>query len=75
MVKGGLAPLAAITSATATAARVLGLEGETGRIAPGLAADLLAVAGNPAECIQALDDVRLVLAAGRTAVDRLGVRG
>ena len=75
MVKGGLAPLAAIESATATAARVLGLEGETGRIAPGLAADLLAVAGNPAERIQALDDVRLVLAAGRTAVDRLGARG
>ena len=75
MVKGGLAPLAAITSATATAARVLGLEAETGRIAPGLAADLLAVAGNPAERIQALDDVRLVLAAGRTAVDRLGARG
>jgi imidazolonepropionase-like amidohydrolase len=71
MVKGGLAPLAAITSATSTAARVLGLEAETGRIAPGLAADLLAVAGNPAERIQALDDVRLVLAAGRTAVDRL----
>jgi imidazolonepropionase-like amidohydrolase len=71
MVKGGLAPLAAITSATSTAARVLGLEAETGRIAPGLAADLLAVAGNPAERIQALDDVRLVLAAGRMAVDRL----
>ncbi len=75
MVKGGLAPLAAIVSATATAARVLGLEAETGRIAPGLAADLLAVAGNPAERIQALDDVRLVLAAGRIAVDRLGDRG
>jgi len=74
MVKGGLAPLAAIESATATAARVLGLEGETGRIAPGLAADLLAVAGNPGERIQALDDVRLVLAAGRVAVDRLGAR-
>jgi imidazolonepropionase-like amidohydrolase len=72
MVKGGLAPLAAIVSATSTAARVLGLEAETGRIAPGLAADLLAVAGNPAERIQALDDVRLVLAAGRTALDRLG---
>jgi imidazolonepropionase-like amidohydrolase len=74
MVKGGLAPLAAIVSATATAARVLGLEAETGRIAPGLAADLLAVAGNPAERIQALDDVRLVLAAGRIAVDRLSDR-
>ena len=75
MVKGGLAPLAAIESATATAARVLGLEHETGRIAPGLVADLLAVEGNPGERIQALDDVRLVLAAGRVAVDRLGDRG
>ena len=56
MVKGGLAPLAAIVSATATAARVLGLERRPA-IAPGLAADLLAVAGNPAERIQALDDV------------------
>jgi imidazolonepropionase-like amidohydrolase len=74
MVTGGLAPLAAIESATATAARVLGLEGETGRIAPGLAADLLAVEGNPAERIQALDEVRLVLAAGRVALDRLGER-
>jgi imidazolonepropionase-like amidohydrolase len=71
MVKGGLSPFAAIESATATAARVLGLEHETGRIAPGLAADLLAVAGNPADRIQALDDVRLVIAAGRTALDRL----
>jgi imidazolonepropionase-like amidohydrolase len=74
MVKGGLAPLAAIVSATASAPRVLGLVAETGRIAPGLAADLLAVAGNPAERIQALDDVRLVLAAGRIAVDRLSDR-
>ena len=60
MVKGGLTPLAAIASATSTAARARS-RGETGRIAPGLAADLLAVAGNPAERIQALDDVRLVL--------------
>jgi imidazolonepropionase-like amidohydrolase len=71
MVKAGLAPLAAIQAATSTAARVLGLEHETGRVAPGLAADLLAVAGNPAERIQALDDVRLVIAQGRTIVNRL----
>jgi hypothetical protein len=42
---------------------------------PGLAADLLAVAGNPAERIQALDEVRLVIAAGRTALDRLDGKG
>ena len=74
MVKAGQAPLAAIPAATATAARVLGLEAETGRIAPGLAADLLAVAGDPSERIQALDDVRLVVAGGRIAVDRLDAR-
>jgi imidazolonepropionase-like amidohydrolase len=70
MVKAGLAPLAAIHAATAGAARALGLEHETGRVAPGLAADLLAVAGNPAERIQALDEVRLVMTQGRTLVNR-----
>jgi hypothetical protein len=41
-----------------------------GRVAPGLAADLLAVAGNPAERIAALDEVRLVMAQGRLIVNR-----
>jgi imidazolonepropionase-like amidohydrolase len=68
--KAGVAPLAAIHAATAAAARVLGLEHETGRIAPGLAADLLAVAGDPGERIQALDEVRLVMAQGRMVVNR-----
>ena len=65
-----MAAPAAIHAATATAARVLGLERETGRVAPGLAADLLAVAGNPAERIGALDEVRLVMAQGRLIVNR-----
>jgi hypothetical protein len=34
-------------------------------------ADLLAVAGNPLERIEALDEVRLVMARGRVAVNRL----
>ena len=70
MVKAGLAPLAAIQAATGTAARVLGLEHETGRVVPGLAADLLAVAGNPAERVEVLDEVRLVIAQGRTILNR-----
>jgi imidazolonepropionase-like amidohydrolase len=70
MVKAGMTPPAAIHAATATAARVLGLERETGRVAPGLAADLLAVAGNPAERIAVLDEVRLVMAQGRLIVNR-----
>src|SRR2546422_5841130 len=43
----------------------------TGRIAPGLAADLIADASDPGERIEALDAVRLVIANGRIAVNRL----
>jgi imidazolonepropionase-like amidohydrolase len=70
MVKAGLAPLAAIRAATASAAGALGLEQETGRVVPGLAADLLAVAGNPADRIEALDEVRFVMAQGREIINR-----
>ncbi len=72
MVKHGMTPLDAIRSATMVAARVLGLEAEVGRMAPGFAADLLAVNGNPAERIGALADVRLVLANGKIVVNRQG---
>jgi len=71
MVKAGMAPLETIRAATATAARLLGLEHEVGALTPGLAADLIAVDGNPAERIEALEDVRLVIANGRVVVNRL----
>jgi len=71
MAKAGMPPLAVLDAATSVAARVLGLEEETGRIAPGLAADLVAVAGDPGERLEALDDVRLVVANGRIVVNRL----
>src|SRR5689334_12118352 len=44
---GGQDPQAAIVSATSLAAASLGLDKETGAIAPGLAADLIAVDGDP----------------------------
>src|SRR5260370_38879377 len=65
MVKYGLTPLEAISSATPVAADCLGLGAVTGRIAPGYAADLVAVAGAPAERLQALGHLRLALANGR----------
>lgn len=71
MAEAGMAPLAVLRAATATAAALLGPGEETGRIAPGLAADLLAVAGDPGERLGALDEVRLVLVGGRALVDRL----
>jgi imidazolonepropionase-like amidohydrolase len=66
MVKYGMTALEAIRSATTVAADCLGLGGVTGRIAPGYAADLIAVAGDPADRIQALADLRLVMVGGQT---------
>jgi imidazolonepropionase-like amidohydrolase len=69
MVKHGMAPLEVIRSATAAAADALGLGAAVGRVAPGYAADLIAVEGRPDERIAALGEVRLVLAAGRIVRD------
>jgi imidazolonepropionase-like amidohydrolase len=71
MVGAGMEPLQALRAATSVAARVLALQDETGTIAPGLAADLIAVEGDPASDVKALDAIRLVLAGGRTVVSRL----
>jgi imidazolonepropionase-like amidohydrolase len=64
MVTNGMTPLEAIRAATSTAAEALGLGGVVGRIAPGLAADLIAVSGDPAGRIRALEEVQLVIARG-----------
>ena len=65
MVGLGLSPLDALRSAGVIPARVLGLENEIGRIAPGFAADVIAVAGDPLEDIRVMEDVRFVMRAGR----------
>lgn len=60
-------PLDVIRSATTVGARLLGEEGRLGTIAPGAAADLLAVDGDPLEDLGAVADAarhRLVMAAG-----------
>ena len=64
MVDYGMSPLEALKSATSTAARVLHLDGELGRVRTGLAADLIAVDGDPTRDIAALSRVRLVMKAG-----------
>ncbi|MEV6671346.1 amidohydrolase family protein [Streptomyces sp. NPDC051162] len=57
-----------IDMATVDAARALGIAEETGRLAAGYRADLLVVGGDPLDDLEALRDVRLVLAGGRPHV-------
>ena len=65
MVAAGLSPLDAIAMGTVNPARFFGMEDEFGRIAPGLAADLVLLGSNPLEDIRNTADVRGVMVGGR----------
>jgi imidazolonepropionase-like amidohydrolase len=70
----GLSSLAALQAATVNGAALLGIGDRTGRIAPGLEADLIAVEANPLEDPVTLQDPLLVISNGRVAVNRLMFR-
>lgn len=65
-----------IRSATTTAAQLVGMESEIGRIAPGYLADLIAFRGNPLDDVNVLTDLqqrlRLIMRGGRTHMWRSG---
>lgn len=61
----GFAAAEILDMATCGAAAALGLAEITGRIEPGLAADLVVVDGDPLADLDRLTDIRLVVAAGR----------
>ncbi|HEX8514165.1 MAG TPA: amidohydrolase family protein [Allosphingosinicella sp.] len=61
----GMSPAEAIASATTGAARLLGMEREVGRIAPGYSADLIAVGGDPLRDVRALEQVDYVMVRGK----------
>ncbi|MDG6106180.1 amidohydrolase family protein [Dactylosporangium aurantiacum] len=61
----GVPAVTALASATGRAAQACGLAGRTGRLRPGLDADLLLVDGDPATDITALRAVRAVVRHGR----------
>lgn len=62
---GGMSDREALASATTGAAKIIGLESEIGRIAPGYSADIIAVEGNPLQDVTVLEDVDWVMVRGR----------
>lgn len=64
MVRWGLTPMAAIQSATSSAADLLGWGGRVGRVAPGFYADIIAVNADPLSDITELERVQFVMKGG-----------
>jgi len=73
LAEAGLTPLEALTAATGSSARAIGVGADRGSIEAGKAADLLLVDGAPHERIEDLARVRRVFRDGRE-VDRAGLR-
>jgi imidazolonepropionase-like amidohydrolase len=65
MVQHGMTPATAITAATTNAAELLGLGKEIGALRPGMAADLIAVSGDPLVDVKVLKTVQFVMKGGR----------
>jgi imidazolonepropionase-like amidohydrolase len=74
LVEAGLTPREALAAATRNPARVMGLEGTVGAVAPGQLADLVLLDANPLDDIRATRAIRGVMAGGhwhdRAALDR-----
>ncbi|MCL4672104.1 MAG: amidohydrolase family protein [Sphingomonadaceae bacterium] len=65
MMAQGMTSREALAAATTTAAKVLGMENEIGRIAVGYSADIIAVQGNPLDDATVLEKVDWVMVRGR----------
>lgn len=69
MTEGGMTAVQAIAACTGDSAKLLGIGHETGRVVPGLAADLIAVDGDPLGDLRRLAEVRLVVKDGAVKLD------
>lgn len=71
-VENGQSEMAAIVSATGTAAMIMGWEDEVGTLEPGKHADVIAVPGDPLEDITELERVMWVMKGGVVHRDDIG---
>jgi imidazolonepropionase-like amidohydrolase len=69
MVEAGFRPQEAIAAATIHAARLLGIQSQTGTLQVGARADIIAVRGNPYENVRLLENVQFVMAGGKIHLD------
>ncbi len=69
MTKAGMSPLATLHATTGSAAQLVGVDQDLGRIAPGMRADLVVVDGSPTDVSSLADRIRGVYLDG-VAVDR-----
>jgi imidazolonepropionase-like amidohydrolase len=65
MKKQGMSDREVLASATTVAAKVLGMESQIGRLAPGFSADIIAVDGNPLADVTVLEEVDFVMVRGK----------
>ena len=65
MKKQGMTDREVLASATTVAAKVLGMDSQIGKLAPGYSADIIAVDGNPLKDVTVLEEVDFVMVRGR----------
>jgi imidazolonepropionase-like amidohydrolase len=70
-VRMGMSHFDALQTATVSAAELLQLQNNTGRIAAGYEADMILVPANPLTNIEALQDVLMVMSNGQIALKRI----
>ena len=64
LVRGGMTPLEAIQAATLRASELIGMSDQIGTLEAGKWADIIAIAGDPLNDIQAMDNVVFVMKGG-----------
>ena len=74
MTKNGLAPALALMAGTASGADLLGLSDQTGTLAPGKSADIVAVSGNPLTDMRVTEHPVFVMKEGTVYVGDPGAR-